>query len=129
MAHTPVDILVIESDPVLHALLAAALGRAGYSAEFKACGERAFTFLSQRLPRLILLDLYLAQENGLDLLKRLKSDKVLKDVDVILISALGFREIVQEAVQAGAADFIMKPFLVDELLLRVGRVLNGSTTR
>ena len=129
MARPQADILTIESDPVLHALLAVALERAGYSAEFARSGEGAFAFLDERLPRLILLDLHLAQESGLDILKRLKSDKVLKDIDVILISALGFREVVQEAVQAGASDFLMKPFLVDDLLLRVGRVLNGATTR
>ena len=126
MSHSQADILVVESDPILHALLRMAFQRAGYSARFASRGEQALSLLKEQPPHLVLLDLHLAQENGLDLLKRLKGDRLLRDIDVIMVSALGFREIVQEAVQAGASDFLVKPFLVDDLLRRVQRVLGHA---
>ena len=89
-------------------------------------GEAALKAIHERHPDLILLDLFLPQQNGLDFLQRLKQSGLLVSIPVIVVSALGFPEIVQQAVQAGARDFLVKPIDTDMLVARVQKLFEGA---
>ncbi len=125
-------ILIIEDDPITRDLVKMILKRmnAGETEKFGIIaaydGVEGLEVLRQNPQRLILLDILLPNMNGLDFLKQAKSEGLLEATPVIVISALGYREIVQQALGAGATDFVVKPFSSDRLVERVKRALAGE---
>lgn len=122
-ANRPAQVLVIESDPLLRDLIILALKRGAYFP--LACVEPgdARRLIAQTEPSVVLVDLYLAGANGLDLIQELKRDGLLAGRSVIAISALSFSEIITQVIHAGADDFLVKPFAPDLLLSRIERLL------
>lgn len=123
-------ILVLEGDPVVRDLITLALGRVRTLGPSSACevfatadGSEALKFLKEKRPALILLDILLPRINGLDWLKQVKKQGLIKNTPVIVLSSLGYREVVEQALLAGAADFVIKPFHADELVRRVEHTL------
>ncbi len=86
-------------------------------------GPQALKILRKQAPDLLLLDILLPQMNGLDVLKQANSEKIMGEQPILLLSSLAYREIVEQALQMGATDFIIKPFNVDDLILRVNLAL------
>src|SRR6266545_1765635 len=84
--------------------------------------EAALYELERESPTLVLLDLHLPQVSGFRLIQLLKQRADAPRVPVMVITALSFPE-AEEAVRAGADDFITKPFLPDEVVTRVERLL------
>ncbi len=83
--------------------------------------------LRRSRPSLIILDLFVPDGSGLELLKDIQAKKIVAEAPVIVISSYGFQEIVEQAIQAGASDFILKPFDVDVLTGKVSAlILNKS---
>ena len=77
--------------------------------------------LIQYLPDLLLIDTHLPGQNGLDLVGELRDEAFLNRTKVFIISSLGYPEIVQKAVKAGASDFLVKPLDTDLLVNRILR--------
>ena len=82
--------------------------------------------LVQHIPELLLVDTHLPGQNGLDLVTELNAEGFLKRTKVFIISSLGYPEIVQKAVKAGASDFLVKPLDMDLLVTRILRLFNRS---
>lgn len=123
--HTPKDnnsILLIEDNLAVRDLITLALRRYGYKVIAVRSEQEAIDCLAIHQPLVMLFDVLLPQANGLDLLRQLKEMAVLEQTAVIIISALGFREVVEKAKEIGAQDFLIKPFDVDELVAKVQRV-------
>lgn len=77
--------------------------------------------LLQHKPDLLLVDTHLPGQNGLDLVSELNAEAYLKKMKVFIISSLGYPEIVQKAINAGATDFLVKPLAPDLLVDRIQR--------
>lgn len=77
--------------------------------------------LIQFMPDLLLIDTHLPGQNGLDLIGELRAESLLSRTKVFIISSLGYQEIVQKAVKAGASDFLVKPLDMDLLVSRIHR--------
>jgi DNA-binding response OmpR family regulator len=120
----PATVLVIESDPLLRDLIILALKRGAYAPLVCAEPRDARRLVIENQPAVVLVDLYLTGTNGLDLIRELNHDNLLAHRIVIAISALSFPEIITQTIQAGAADFLVKPFTADLLLSRIQRLLN-----
>lgn len=75
-------------------------------------------------PRLILLDIVMPQMDGLHLLKELKADMHLKNVPVVLLTALAQQNVVMQGIKLGAMDYIRKPFHPHHLLERLQKLLS-----
>ena len=119
-------ILVVEDDESFADLIQALLNRAGYSVVVAVDDHEMDVALNARRPDLILLDLMLPGRDGFELLRQLKSDVRSRDIPVIIVSGrTGNRDQVQ-AFDFGAADFIAKPFAIEELAKRINRVLAGK---
>lgn len=71
---------------------------------------KAKEWLSSGAPRLIVLDIMMPDGNGLDMCRWIRSQPHLKDVPVLVASGLGDEETLQDALEAGATDFITKPY-------------------
>jgi two-component system response regulator MprA len=118
---SPLSVLVVEDDAELAQLLAEQLGAAGYQVEVEADGRMAIDLVAVRSFDVILLDRMLPAIDGVDVLKRLRREQV--DVPVILLTALGRLAERVEGLDAGADDYIVKPFEIDELIARIRTVL------
>ena len=116
----PVRILVLDDDPRMLRLVRDALTNAGYAPLVTGePGELAALIRAER-PRLVLLDLILPGPDGIELMEQTPE---LADLPVIFISAYGRDETVARALEAGAADYIVKPFSPTELVARVRAAL------
>jgi response regulator of citrate/malate metabolism len=105
-----ISVMIIEDDPMVREINSKFLNRIE---DFKLCSavgtlSDAVNYARDTHPDLILLDIYLPQENGLDFLKWLRKEEI--DCDVILITADKSMESVQEALRYGAIDYLIKPF-------------------
>ncbi len=113
-------ILVVDDDPRALRFVRGALARAGYAPIVTGEPEDIQRIIRTQRPALVLLDLVLPGRDGIELMQQLPE---LSDLPVIFISAYGRDEVVVRALEAGAADYVVKPFSPTELVARVGTAL------
>ncbi len=114
-------ILVVDDDPALGQVVCEALGQQGYRAAFAKGGEAALSRMSQEHFSVVVSDLHMPGMNGLELCERISRDA--PEVPVVLMTAFGSVDRAIGAMKAGAFDFLLKPFEMDELLVRVERAV------
>ena len=110
------NILVVEDDPAVRNLVTTALGLHGYDVEAATNGETAILDAASRNPALIMLDLGLPDIDGVDVISKVRSWSA---VPIIVISARTEDSDKIGALDAGADDYLTKPFSVEEMLARV----------
>ena len=116
----PKRILVVDDDPQMLRYVRDALANAGYAPVVTGDSAELADLIRTRRPALVLLDLLLPGTDGIELLERVPE---LGDLPVIFISAYGRDETIVRALDAGAADYIVKPFSPSELTARVRAAL------
>lgn len=116
-------IYCVEDDNGIRELISCALTSGGYEVCAFADAKSLYTALTHNLPELILLDIMLPDENGIDILKTLKCNKAYRDIPVIMLTAKATEIDKVAGLEAGADDYIAKPFGVLELLSRIKAVL------
>ncbi len=116
----PARILTVDDDPQTLRFVRDALSAAGYAPLATGEPKDLPQILRTERPRLVLLDLMLPDADGLELMARIPE---LSDLPVIFISVYGRDETVAKALEAGAADYIVKPFSPTELVARVRAAL------
>ena len=116
MSDKTTRILVVEDDATVRNLVSTALDLNGYPHQTVDTGTAALTAMSEDLPDVILLDLGLPDMDGVDLIERVRS---WSHVPIIVISARTADEDKIRALDAGADDYLSKPFSVGELLARL----------
>jgi two-component system sensor histidine kinase/response regulator len=116
---TQSDIMVVDDNPANLKLLEDMLLRQGHEVRSFPLGRLALTAAVNAPPSLILLDINMPEMNGYEVCERLKSNPVLSDIPVIFLSALNEIEDKVQAFQAGAVDYISKPFQFEEVHARV----------
>lgn len=120
-----IDVLVVDDDFMVASIHAQFVGRIpGFRVVGTAhTGQDAITMVSRVRPQLVLLDIYLPDMNGTDVLKRLRDDA--SDVDVLVITADRDAETIKKALRGGVLNYLLKPF--DEETLRE-RLLHYANT-
>lgn len=113
-------ILVVDDEPQIHRFLAPALNAAGYIALRAERGEEALRQAAGQAPDLVLLDLGLPDIDGQEVLRKLRG---FSDVPVIVLSARDREAEKIAALDAGADDYVEKPFGLGELLARIRTAL------
>lgn len=112
-----IKILIIEDDTTMVSLLGTLLDLEGYHpVNISLDDQDIFQVMQEELPDLILLDVHLGQQNGLEVVKRLKEIQALSFIKVIMTSGLDLGE---KCKNAGADDFIQKPYMPDELMEKI----------
>ncbi|MBC8323123.1 MAG: response regulator [Candidatus Marinimicrobia bacterium] len=116
-------ILIIEDEVDIAELLEFNLEKAGYQISVSENGESGLDKARNLDPDLILLDLMLPGIHGLDVCRILKSDQETEATSIIILTALGQEENIVKGLEAGADDYVTKPFSLKVLLARIQSVL------
>ena len=119
-------IYLIEDDASIREIEEYALKNTGYEV---ATFERATPFfdkLEELLPDLIILDVMLPDENGIDIVKQLRGSSITKNIPVIMVTAKTSELDLVKGLENGADDYIKKPFSVMELISRVKALLRRT---
>lgn len=117
------EILIVDDEPAISALVAYHLARESYRVRTAADGEEALRLVETQMPDLVVLDLMLPGMSGLDVLRELRRRHEAAHVPVILLTARGEEKDRIEGLRLGADDYVAKPFSPQELVLRVEAVL------
>lgn len=112
-------VLVVDDQPANVRLVGTVLSEAGFDVMPAMSGEQALSRLQHARPDLILLDMRMPGMDGFQVLEHLRRDAQLADIPVIFLTAAAERELVVEALEAGAVDYLTKPFVAEELVARV----------
>jgi len=122
-------ILVIDDSSTNVVLLNAVLLQYGYEVITAFSAKEAFRLLEKESPDLILLDLLMPEISGFDFLGEIKKKKKLKNIPVVIVSAVGSKENVSLTQELGAVSFINKPVNIEELLNTVSGLLRGQDVK
>lgn len=121
-------IYIVEDDVNIREIERYALKNSGYEVEEFDCGADMFRRIEQKVPALLLLDIMLPNEDGLDILTRLRSDKNTEKLPVIMVTAKTSELDKVKGLDLGADDYISKPFGVMELISRVKALLRRTSS-
>lgn len=88
-------------------------------------GTRALQFLKREIPDLILMDIQMAQKNGIETLREIRAMEKCKGIPVIMLTSKQDKTAVVESSKLGILDYVLKPFNGDDLHKRIDRVLKG----
>lgn len=116
---SPGRILVVDDQPGNLRVVGALLSRNGYQVLEAANGRDALQIAAEHLPDLILLDVLMPDMDGFQVLAEIKRHEALLRLPVVCLTAARDREQLLRAFDAGAVDYVTKPFLPEELLARV----------
>ena len=121
-------VLVVEDDATALGLVTEVLDRSGYIVWRASTVEEAVGRLEEELPSLVLLDLRLGAEDGLDLVRMLRADPRTRRLPLLALSADAMQQDVERARAAGCDDHLAKPVDTRELLRRIGALIGGPRT-
>ncbi len=117
-------ILIAEDEPDIRELVAFTLRFAGHEVIATANGEEAVQQAGQTIPDLILMDVRMPRMTGYEACRLMKIDPVLKDIPVVFLSAKGQDSEIQNGMDVGAEDYMLKPFAPTQLTERVKAILS-----
>jgi len=112
-------VLIIEDDPDISDYLFETLSLSGYDACQAYDGIEGLSKIEQFKPNLLLLDIMMPKLNGIEVCRRIRANSDLRSLRIIFITAKNSLEEKLEGFEAGANDFIVKPFSSSELLARI----------
>ena len=119
-------IYCVEDDAAIRDIEVYALRSTGFEAEGLENGEQLFAAIKKRVPELIILDVMLPGEDGLEILKRIRFSALTRSVPVIMATARGEEYDKITGLDSGADDYLVKPFGMMEMVSRVRAVLRRS---
>jgi DNA-binding response OmpR family regulator len=114
-------ILIAEDEPIMQKTIALRLKKDGYDVITTDNGREALSLISEQSPDLIITDIMMPYASGLEIVSTVKQME--KKLPIIVLSAMGQENVVLEAFNLGADDFISKPFSPNELSMRVKRLM------
>ncbi len=119
-------IYLLEDDDSIRELVTYTLNSQGMEAEGFARPSQFWKALNQKMPSLVLLDIMLPEEDGIAILKKLRSSAATKKLPVIMLTAKGSEYDTVRGLDSGADDYIPKPFRMMELLSRIRALLRRT---
>ncbi len=125
--NAPVKMLIVEDDPILGRAIVQGLTDEGYICNLVSNGASALKLAQGDAYNVVVIDLALEDESGLGVLRCIREAK--EDVNILILTPLEFRQERLAGLEAGADDFIIKPFALDELRARIEAALVRSKTR
>lgn len=122
-------ILLVDDDNTLRKLTKASLEREGYAITEAGGGKEALRLIELEVPDLVVLDFMMPELNGIEVLKALRSTSRTSLLPVIMLTGLGDEESLSKAFDAGATDYLSKPFSTPQLTARIRACLTRSANQ
>ena len=119
-------ILIVEDEPPLIEVLRYNLESEGFTTLIATDGEEALLLATEQSPNLIILDWMLPEMSGVDVCRRLRGHKETKSVPIIMLTARGEERDKIYGLDAGADDYVVKPFSPSELIARIRAILRRT---
>jgi len=119
-------VVIFEHDSLLTELLEHRLGQRGYETAVARDGNEALALLAKRPPNAVIMESMLPGNDGHEVLRWIREDDQLRDLPVIILSARKQDRDIVEALELGASDYVTKPFILDELVARLARLLGRA---
>ena len=116
-------ILVVEDDVLLQEMMKELLQANGFEVIVAANGREGLDIACEQEPDFIFADLMMPELDGIQLTKELKANESTANIPIVLASGLGFNKEAKEAIRAGAADFISKPYKAHEILDKIKQIV------
>jgi DNA-binding response OmpR family regulator len=116
-------ILIAEDERDIRDLITFTLRFANYEVVAASNGEEAVSLARQEVPDLILMDVRMPRMTGYEACAAIRSESNLKDIPVIFLSVKGKDSEIQAGLQAGAVEYLLKPFAPDQLTARIETIL------
>lgn len=117
-------ILIVEDDRALVQILEFFLKSKGYAVDKAFEGIEAVKKINENLPDIILLDINLPKMSGFEVARKTKENEKTKNIPIIMITALGQDENIKRGYEIGCEDYIIKPFNLDQLTLKIAKFLS-----
>lgn len=125
----PMRILAVEDSQTQAEALKALLEGAGYTVGLAASGEEALRALGEQPADLVVADIVMPGMDGYELCRRIKADRTLRELPVVLLTSLGDPLDIARGLECGADNYIIKPYEAAQLLARLRHVLDSRTLR
>jgi DNA-binding response OmpR family regulator len=122
----PKTILICDDDPLLVDLLEYRLASRGYAVAVAEDGGKALRRLQEMKPDAILLDAMMPVIDGYEVLRKIRENPETAQIPVIMLTARKQEQDIVMALELGANDYLVKPFIPEELVARLGRLLEAS---
>lgn len=122
-------ILIVDDEAAIRDMVAAAVRLAGYTCLEAATTHEAHTIIIDYQPDLVLLDWMLPRTSGIEFCRRLKQEQLTAELPIIMLTARTDEDNKVQGLDAGADDYITKPFSPRELLARIKAILRRTTTK
>ncbi len=119
-------IVIAEDDDAIAHMVNMALGDAGFLCLRARGGDEALNMVRMHTPDLLVLDVMMPGMDGLEVVRRLRADVILSKTPVLMLTALGSVDNKVEGLEAGADDYLVKPFDLRELSARVKALIRAS---
>ena len=120
------SVLVVEDDPEINELVGAYVQIAGFEYESALNGEQAVAKARAKHPALIVLDVMLPDFDGFEVARRLKGESHTRGIPIVMLTALDRDEYRQKGRNAGAVDYLTKPFDPDRLMDSIRENASGN---
>jgi len=121
-----ISVLVVDDETAIQEVIRFALGKSGFSVQCASSGEEALAKINDNKPEILLLDWMMPNMSGPELTRRLRKDSVNSDIPIIMLTARVSENDKVAGLNAGADDYIVKPFSPRELVARINAVLRRT---
>ena len=123
------EILIVEDSPTQAERLRRLIQSKSYKARVAQNGQLALALIRERKPDLVLSDIIMPEMNGYELCRAIKTDEQLRNIPVILVTALNDPKDIIRGIECGADNFVRKPYAEDYLLTRISHMLVNRKLR
>jgi CheY-like chemotaxis protein len=122
----PIKVITIDDEPCVRALIRHTLLRENYEVVEARNGREGLTAIRREMPDVILLDVVMPDMSGLEALHLIRTDGAIAHIPVLLLSGYKDTEKLAQALEQPRTDFLPKPFLLEELRVRVRSLIPAS---
>jgi DNA-binding response OmpR family regulator len=119
-------LLIADDDPEILAMLSLRLGKKGYEVVEAADGVQTLRVAREKMPDLVILDVMMPRKNGWEVARELRADPQLRDVGIVMLTAIGEKINEMTSPLYGADEYVDKPFDFADLEARIRRVLEAK---
>jgi two-component system phosphate regulon response regulator PhoB len=121
-----ISVLVVEDESAIRDMIRFILGKAGMNVQCAADGKEALSIINNNLPDILVLDWMMPRMSGRELTRRLRKNPVTAGIPIIMLTARVSEDDKVAGLNAGADDYIVKPFSPRELIARINAVLRRT---